>query len=562
MSRGRAAVAAVLVCALGLTGCAGGPQTRLRDPNQQVIGQNDINRTQSDLIAEDGQFQWPLDAMPDNWNYNQVDGSSLDTYSIVNALEPTLFSGNADGTVTLNRDYLVSAEVVAADPQVVVYRINPKARWSNGRELSWQDFQAQARALSGRAPGYLVGSTVGYDRISKVEPGTEDHSVRVTFSSRFAEWRGLFAPLYPKELNADPGTFNKGWLNGAPISAGPFRLDTVDGTARTARLVRDEHWWGREAHLASILFKVVDRAARADALASGAIDFYDTNGSVDLVQRARSIPGVVLRQALTPDTYHLTTNAAPGRPLSDQRVRLAVLKAVDRAAITKAETGQLSPEVKPAGNHLFPQGSTNYADHSGQVPFDPEQARRDLEAAGWTPTGDQRTKDGKPLVLDFVVPSGTPSSRDIATLVQQQLATVGVKVVVRTVPTGEFGARYLNVGNFDLTAFRWLQTPYPLSSNAGEYRLNLNDPKDLQQNYGRVGSKEINDLYDSALGELDEAKRIELAQHIDCKLWAIGGEVTLYQLPGAVAVRASVANFGAFGFAQFPIDYTSIGFLK
>ncbi len=51
-----------------------------------------------------------------------------------------------------------------------------------------------------------------------------------------------------------------------------------------------------------------------------------------------------------------------------------------------------------------------------------------------------------------------------------------------------------------------------------------------------------------------------LANEVDKLIWAEGFSLPLTQSPGNVAVRSTLANFGAFGLAD--VDYTTIGFMK
>ncbi|GAA0609295.1 ABC transporter family substrate-binding protein [Kutzneria viridogrisea] len=555
-----AVLALAAVTAVGACGSGGGG-AQLNAPSQDSIGKNDINPHPASDIKDGGTLQWPIDTPMDNWNRLQVDGTPLDNQRMQGAVMPSLFTENPDSSVTMNKDYLDSAEVTAGNPQVVEYKINPKARWSNGRSFSWEDFQSQWQAANGRNPDYQLSDSTGYENITKVERGSDDLDVKVTYAGTFGEWQNTFTPLYPKELTSSPEEFNKGWVAEPKITAGPFKFGGYDQTSKTVTLTRDPSWWGTKAHLDSIVFKLISRATQPDALASGAIDFADANGLVDAVSRFKSTPNVAVRQAVTPDTSHITTNGAAGRILSDQKVRIAVLEAIDRKAIANAIIGKVLPNPPTLGNHFFPQGSKNYKDHSDLLKFDKAKAAKDLDEAGWKLNGQTRAKDGKELALSYVS-SSTPAANDVGKLLQQQLGEVGVKLTINAVPTADFFKKYINVGDFDLTNFRWFASTFPLSGQKTIYKLNLNDPKDVQQNYGHVGNQEINDLYDKALAEPDEAKRVELTQQVDELLWKVGGELPLYQIPGATGVKTSVANWGAIGFAYNPIDYAKIGFLK
>ena len=81
---------------------------------------------------------------------------------------------------------------------------------------------------------------------------------------------------------------------------------------------------------------------------------------------------------------------------------------------------------------------------------------------------------------------------------------------------------------------------------------------EVQQDYARVGSEEIDQLFDRANTELDRERAIEIANQIDALIWQEVHSLTLYQRPEIYATREGLANFGAFGFAQ-PPAYEDIG---
>ena len=556
-----AVVTAIVVAATIVGGCAGNANDGGTPPrgSQPTIGHNDINPQPPDKIKNGGTVQWPVDELATNWNENELDGANTSGKPMVDAVVPALFRARPDGVIEPDPDYLTSARLRSTDPQVVEYKLNPKATWSNGRRFDWDDLRVQWQALNGRNTAYLAAKTTGYDSISSVERGADDEDVIVTFARDFGEWRGLFSPLYPKEINADPQEFNKGWANTPKITAGPFKVGAVDLTAKTATLVRDPKWWGATPHLDSIVFKVVARNALADALASGAIDFYRIGSSTDLFRRASTMPGVTVRQALE-DSYNLLDfMGAPPSLLGDQATRVAVEQGVDTQAIAKALLGPMQPNPVPLGNHFFVHGNSDYRDNSAPVAFNPDAARRQLDSLGWKTSGQFRAKDGKPLQLAFVIDSGNPIAAGIATLVQGQLKDIGVDARINAVPSGDLIKNYVHTGAYDLIFYGMSMSPQPLSSARSSFYLG---PNNSLENTSHIGNEATNRLLDQAGAELDDAKRVDLLQQADVEIWKTGHILPLYQVPGAYAVRATLANFGAFGFAQFPIDYSDIGFMK
>ncbi|MFD9700722.1 ABC transporter family substrate-binding protein [Lentzea sp. NPDC059081] len=553
-------VSALAAVVLTLTACGGpsnGGDSGLKGADN-TIGQADINPQDASKVKDGGEFRWPVDQLPDNWNYNQLDGTNADGRRMIDTVMPNLFKQKPDATFEVNKDYLDDAKLASSDPQVLEFKINSKAKWSDGTALSWQDFEAMWKSLSGTDKTFEVAGTTGYEDIEKVEKGATDQDVKVTFKKKFAEWKGIFSPLYPKAMSSSAEEFNKGWADAPKITGGPFKIGTIDRTGKIVTVVQDPNWWGEKPKLEKITFRQVDRTALADALANGQIDFFDIGSSVDNYAKAKAMQGVTIRQAITPDYSHITFNGADSSILKDPKLRVALTKGIDTKVITKALLGQmLKGEPPVTGNHFFLLGSAGYKDNSAVAAFDKEAAKKQLDELGWKLEGETRKKDGKELVVRYVIPTPNPVSDQIAKLVQSQLKEIGAKVDINAVPSTDFFKQYVNVGNFDMTGFRWLASATPVSDSKGIYYL---DPASTNQNYGRIGSEEVNKLLDQAVGELDDTKRLELANEADKKIWELGHQLPLYQLPGAVAVKSNVANFGAVAFANRPYDYVHMGF--
>lgn len=550
---GSTLAALAAVAALVLAGCGGGGGAgALPGADGLAPGTNDVNPLPRERVREGGDLRWPLDAIPDNFNYQHVDGTTGDNSEIIGALLPGTATTLPDASVVVDTDYFTAVELTSAQPQVVTYTINPAATWSDGTPLTWRDLESQWRALRGTDPAFRATSTTGYEDIASVARGVDDRQAVVTFERVFAEWRSIFNPIYPASTTGDPEVFNTGWIGATPVTAGPFRTEEIDPVGRSVTLVRNEAWWGDRPKLDRIIFRVVDRGALADALANGEIDFYEIGSDVNLFQRARGIPGVAIRQATEPRYNHLTFNGAPGAVLSDPALRRAIATGIDRQAIARALVGQISPDTAPLGNFLFVQGSRDYVDHG--IAFDPAAAAAELDRLGWVAPepGAVRERAGEPLRLRMVVTAANPISERISALARDSLTTLGVEVELVPVPAADLFDQYVTPGNFDLVGFAWGGTVFPVTSTRNIYASTGG------QNFGEVGDPEIDALYEQSLRELDDAKRVALGQRIDELLWRTMPQLPLYQGPGAVAVRETLANFGAFGFGS--ADYADIGY--
>jgi len=553
-------VVSVVVGALVLGACAGGGPSGGGNAQVRQMSGADIDAQPVDSLKDGGNVNLPLQQWPTQWNFTQVDGTSVDLYLVGHAISFEPFLRQPDGTVQLNTNFLTSAQLVSTSPQVVEYKINPKAKWSDGTPITWRDFAADWQAQNGRNSAYEPANTAGWEDIDSVARGTDDQDVLVHFASPFSEWKGLTDFIYPASHFSTPDEFNKDWVGQIPVTTGPYRVKQIDNTGKVLVLERDPNWWGPKPKLDTITFRQVSASAQPQAFASGALDAVDIGPDVATFQTIQQDPTADIRKALAPNWRVLNFNAKPGTPLADPAVRVAVMKGIDRVALGKAAVGPIVPDVRPLNNRIYVEGQKYYQDNGAAYNFDPAAAGKELDADGWTlPAGSLvRQKDGKPLAISLMYPSGVPVSANEAQVIQQQLAAVGVQVTFNAVDLNAWQTQYLQSGNFEMQNMAWESTLFPISSSNGIYTY---DPDNIGQNYGRIPDTEgIADLFKKASAEFDDTKRAQIGNEIDQALWKEGFSLPLYQRPDAWGVKKGLANFGAFGFGA--VDFTLVGWQR
>jgi peptide/nickel transport system substrate-binding protein len=541
-----------LVVVLTLTGCSNAYQDVPEAQAAQIGATSDINPRDPATLRDGGNLSLSLTMFPDNFNVLNIDGNTGDTASVVGPTLPGVFLTSADGTQRLNTDYFTGAELTSTNPQVVTYTINPKATWSDGTPITWEDLAAEFNACSGRDKRYLIASRAGWEQVEAVTRGVDDRQAVVTFAKPYSEWRGMFGGLQPRSMTANPDVFNKGQLEAPGPSAGPFIVSKIDRGAQRIVLTRNPRWWGAKPRLDSITFLVLDAAAVIPALQNNAIDAAGV-GTLDDMVTAQRTPGIVIRRAPAPTWHHLTFNGAPGSIVADERLRLAICRGIDRQAIVSVVQHGLTDHPVPLNNHIYVAGQVGYQDNSAPAAYNPDQARRDLDALGWKLNGTVREKDGKQLVVRDVF-FDAQSARQIALVAQQNLAQIGVKLMLEPKPGTGFFSQYVAVGDFDIVQFGWAGNAFPLSALPQIYT------SDGDSNFGKIGNPVIDAKINQTLSELDQDKARVLANEVDTMIWQEGFNLPLFESPGDIAVRSDLANFGAPGLAD--VDYTAIGFIR
>ncbi|WP_319457113.1 MULTISPECIES: ABC transporter family substrate-binding protein [unclassified Mycobacterium] len=547
---------AALAAALTLTACSSGDQAPPPVGGDATVGTtNDMNPQDPATLQDGGALRLALSGFPENYNVLHIDGNDGDMFALMKPTMPRAFIIGADGSATVNHDYFTNVELTGTNPQVVTYTINPKAVWSDGTPITWEDIKAQVESQNGKNKAFVIGSPNGCDRVGSVTRGVDDRQAIMTFAKPYADWKGIFAGngiLVPKSVTSDPETFNKGFLNGPPPSAGPFIISGIDKTAQRITLTRNPKWWGTPPRLDSITFLVLDDAARIPALQNNAIDASGL-ASLDELTIARNTPGIVIRRAPGLSWYHFTFNGAPGSILADPALRRAISKGIDRQTIANITQRGLVDNPAPLNNHIYVAGQEGYQDNSGVVAFDPEAAKRELDELGWKMNGQFREKDGRQLVIRDVF-YDAQSTRQFGQIAQNNLAQIGVKLILDAKAGTGFFSQYVIPGDFDIAQFAWGADAFPFS---GLTQIYLSTG---ESNFGKVGSPEIDAKIEATLEELDPVKARALANELDKLIWAEGFSLPLTQTSGNVAVRSNLANFGAAGLAD--VIYTAIGFTK
>lgn len=548
--------AALFAMALALSGCSPAinliPET---GQNARIGTSSDINPRDPATLRDGGDLRLALTAFPPNFNILHIDGNSAEVAAMMKATLPRAFVIGPDGSTTVDTNYFTSIELTGTAPQVVTYTINPKAVWSDGTPITWEDIASQVHALSGADKNFEIAGPSGAERVASVTRGVDDRQAVMTFAKPYAEWRGMFAGngmLLPKSMTATPEAFNKGQLDGPGPSAGPFIATSLDRTTQRIVLSRNPKWWGPRPRLDNITYLMLDDAARLPALQNNTIDATGV-GTIDQLTIAQRTKGITIRRAPAPAWSHITFNGAPGSILADKALRVAVSKGIDRQTIAKVVQYGLTSDPVALGNHIYVAGQKGYQDNSAVVPYDPAAAKRELDALGWKQVGQFREKDGRPLVIRDLF-YDAQGSRQFAQITQHSLAQIGVKLELVARAGSGFFTNYINVGDFDLAQFGWLGDAFPLSSLTQIYK------SDGESNFGKIGSPQIDAAIERTLEELDPDRARALANDLDRLIWAEGFSLPLTQSPGDVAVHSTLANFGAAGLGD--LDYTAIGFTR
>ncbi len=446
---------------------------------------------------------------------------------------PSTFKDDARDQHVVNHDLVESAEITTNEPQTVVYKLNPRAVWSDGDPIDAQEFLYLWRTAytpgAKDVDGSDIVTTAAHARgaIRSVIASDDDKTVTVTFGRPYPEWRSLFRFLPPAHIAERVG-WNHGFDTFDPavvVSGGPFRIASHDSD-NDLTLVRNERYWGSPATLDSIVIRFVpDGNQLLAAIKNAELDLaLIVNPSADTLSQARAVPGltsVVHEQTRYTRLYFNFRNPILAVP----DVRRAISLAVDRTAVLARSTAQLDPAAaKLADSYLFPPGEAGSggAAKGRYQRADVGQATRLLGHAGFARGSDGVFARGEDR-MSFRLPSGG----GIAELIQAQLRAAGIEIRI--------GAPIdaLATGDFDLVLNSRPTAPEEVAaqfSTAGGF------------NYGRYSNPAVDELIAQADSELDDARRQALYVRIDELLWEDLPTLPLEWVLGVIVHRNTLAN--------------------
>ena len=238
----RGAAALVVLCVLaGACGASGATSGATRPASHGA---------RALVPVEGGTVTVALDQVPTTLNDHTVAGDTPSGRMLASALWAQVFRVGPGLTPQLDTNVVDSAEVVSLDPQTVVYKIDPRAVWSDGVPIDADDFAYAWDAQRGGATDIdgtpdSVASTLGYRDIESLTGSNGGKTVTVVFRTPFADWASLFDDLLPAHIATVVG-WNHGFDHFDPavlVSGGPWEVVSWQPGSEIV-LGRNPRWWG------------------------------------------------------------------------------------------------------------------------------------------------------------------------------------------------------------------------------------------------------------------------------------------------------------------------------
>jgi peptide/nickel transport system substrate-binding protein len=427
---------------------------------------------------------------------------------------------------------------ISADGKRIVVHLRRGALWADGAPLTANDWLFTYRAVEN--PANNVKTRYGWDAIASAT-APNPYTLIITLKRPNVAVLGILAmggagyPPMPAHLLGRLPNLNSAAFNEHPLSSGPYVL-TSWNHGSSLDFAPNPRYFRGPPRLKKVIWKIIpDVNTLFNQLATHEIDVYP-NVNPNGIARLGTISGITVDRRLIADWRHLGMNCS--RPqLADVRVRRAIAEAVDWKRINETVFHSIDTL---AVSDIFPQSRA--APSLPAYRYDPDDAKRLLAQAGWTPGPDGvRHKGPLSLRLTIYATTGHQENTESQLLIQSMLRAVGIDVIIRNYPGSYLFAMNgpLYTGKYDL---EWsIETNGPDPDNSGSWNAAFIPPRGANTSW--LDDPIVNATSAAAAATFDTAMRKRLYQREEERIRAVVPAIFFSWRMNYTAMNSDLKNY-------------------
>ena len=523
-------------------------------------------------VTSGGNLTFALDEDLAGFNVNTSAASEFVLQEILDIVWPQMFITNPQLQPVLNTQLMNSATQTSTSPQTIVYTINPKAVWSDGKPIDAADFIYNYDAQSGNKSYKDLGnktfdaaSTVGYNQIKTIVGSSPPNgaacttttlqatlppvtcgngdTVTVVFAKPFADWKSLFSNVVPEHIATTVG-WNTGFnTDYTKVLSGSWYVIKSYSPNQSLVLQRNPTYWGTPGKLSTITFSfITDDSQEVPALQNSEANLINpASVSLAIVQSADQVTGITKQTIPGLEFEHFDFNEA-NKYLAKLDVRQAIAYGTDRKAIIQRTVGEFATGINPLGNRMLMPNQPGYVNNgAAYATVNVAKAKSLMQQAGYTMGSDGYFQSGgQDVTLTISSTTGNMLRQNTEELFQSQMKTIGIKIKIQNYDASTFFGTNLPGGNFDIAEFAWVSTPF-LSGNEAIY-CSYTNTTECSENWDHYANSTVDtDVFNGA-SATDSATETSDYNAADTQLWADMDTLPLYQKPQFYAWTDTYGN--------------------
>ena len=451
---------------------------------------------------------------------------------------------------------------ISEDKMTFTFRLNPEARWNDGKEVTSADVVATYNLLMDERILFPSSQLV----YGKLNPPVAKSKYIVEVTAKDRNWRnfmyfGASMRIKPAHEISIPGDeYLKKYQNSYTAVTGPYTLEDEDSVLnKSLTLTRRDDWWAKDNPAWTGIYNfdeyhfivVQDNNLAFEKAKKGELDYFWVNKSqwwVEELVPSKVEPlkrGLIQKQKFFNDSPIGTSGEALNTtrpPLDDVRMRMALAHLYNRELfIDELFFNEYGPQTS------YFQGGAYQNPDNVILHYDPFRAVELLEELGWTEfdSDGYRTKDGKRL--EFELSYSSKGSERHLTIYQDDCKQAGIKIDLKLLDPA---THWQNVRQrkYDLSAMAWgaLTFPNPETSFHGKLAV---VPEN--NNITAFSDPRVDELCDEYDVEMDVQRRTEIIREIDGIVYAAHPYVLGWYSPNQRVMywnKFSQPNFGVWRF--------------
>ncbi len=406
--------------------------------------------------------------------------------------------------------WLATTYAFNSEATVLELTLREGVLWSDGQPFAADDVQFTFELL--RDTAGLDGRGLWTD-LERIE--TEGQVVRFVFQKPCFSGLERIAhqPIVPQHIWKDieePSSFP----NPNPVGTGPF-TEVTHFTSQSWRLEKNPYYW-QELGIQGMEFPALPSNEQATlALLQGEVDW--AGNFLPAIER--------IFVGRDPEHHHYwfpTRGASvllyPNHtraPFDDKRVRQAISMSIDRELLVKVALHDYVPPADESGlsDAYAKWRMADWNERTKWAAYNPEQAGKLLDQAGWTLVDGVRQKNGKPLTVQVSVVSGWSDWVRAAQVVSRSLEEVGIEASVLNQDFGSWFQR-LQQGEFDVSLGWSEDGPHPIGFYESMLSARAVQPvgETASVNWHRYAHPNADALVDAFEQTADPAKQLKIGQ--------------------------------------------------
>ena len=400
---------------------------------------------------------------------------------------------------------------VSPDGTLYNFSIRTNALWHDGQPVTSDDVVFTIELI--KSTGSLFPQDIK-DLWSQIEiKRIDDKTLQFKLPEPFAPFLdyATFGVLPRHLLESVPADqIANAEFNLQPVGTGPYKFDhlmTSGGQITGVVLVINEDYYLPGPYIEQIVFRYYANSASALAAYQQGEVLGVSQLTVDVLQEALMEPSLSVYTSRLPQMglVFLNLNNPSVLFLQSEKFRHALLLGINRRQIV---SHIMKGQAIIADGPIL-QGSWAYYDEIEHFDYDPDAAAALLKDEGFViPAGggDVRAKDGQFLNFTLVHPDDTIHTQ-IAQAIQSDLALIGVKVDLQSVPYDSLVNDFLTPRNYQaaLADLNTARTPDP-----DPYLFWHQSEATGGQNYSQWDNRTASEFLETARIEADFATRARL----------------------------------------------------